>query len=248
MLSVADRLRGLSRRTGRSGLLIIFGIIMLLAVRELPPDSSLAEVREAGTLIVCNPPSLPPLLTPQQGGNRYEGTEADLVRSITDKIGVSVQWNPQPGWGDTIDPSDWGLRPSACDLVVGGIVDEEETRSLLELVPYRSVGWAFAGDPDAGATGLYVPFWGVDRGQAARWLRDEGYDLRFFFNGDVARDALHRGEVSAVLSLEPVADWIATGEARVRVVSGLPGETLAIATWKGRTTLNREVQRVVPSR
>ncbi|MEX0386116.1 hypothetical protein [Spiribacter onubensis] len=247
MPSVAERLRAVVQRTGRSGVLIIAGIIMLLAVRELPPDSSLADVREAGTLIVCVPPSLPPLLIPQPGSDRYEGTEAALVRSITAGIGVSVQWNPQPGWGDTIDPSDWGLRPSACDLVVGGIVAAEETRSLLELVPYHTVRWAFAGDPGAGAVGLYVPFWGVDRGRAARWLRDEGYDLRFFFNADVAREALSNGEVRAVLSLEPVAEWIAAGQDIVTPTTGLPGETLAVATWKGRTTLNRAVQRAVPS-
>ena len=247
MFSVVERVRSIAQRSRWPGLLIGAGLMMLLVVRELPPDSSLAEVRENGALIVCNPPSLPPLLIRQDKASRYTGTEADIVRSIAAGIGVSVQWNPQPGWGDTIDPSDWGLRPSACDLVVGGVVVANETRSLLELVPYRQVGWAFVGDPGTTMTGLYVPFWGVDRGQAARWLRDEGHDLRFFFNADAAKEALHNGDVESILSLEPVAEWIAAGQKSITATTELPKQRLAVATWKGRTTLNREVQRIVPS-
>ena len=246
MRSAAERVQRLFRRIGRSGLLIIAGIIMLLAVRELPPESSLAQVREGGALSVCVPPSLPPLLTAQSGSDQYQGSEAELVRSIAAEIDVSVQWNPQPGWGDTIDPSDWGMRPSACQLVVGGIVASEETRTLMELVPYRTADWAVAGDPGAGPTGLYLPFWGIDRGQAARWIRDQGYEQRFLFDAKEARDALQRGDVGAILSLRPVARWLA-GDRQVNTVEGLSAETLAFATWKGRTTINREVRRIVPS-
>jgi len=246
MPSAAEHVQRLFRRIGRSGLLIIAGVIMLLVVRELPPESSLAQVREGGALTVCVPPSLPPLLTPRSGSDQYQGSEAELVRSITAEIDVSVQWNPQPGWGDTIDPSDWGMRPSACQLVVGGIAASEETRTLMELVPYRTAEWSIAGDPGAGPTGLYLPFWGIDRGQAARWIRDQGYEQRYLFGAKAARDALQGGKVSAILSLRPVARWLA-GDRQVRPVQGLSAETLVLATWKGRTTINREVRRIVPS-
>jgi ABC-type amino acid transport substrate-binding protein len=246
MRFAAKRVHWILRRIGRSGLLIIAGVIMLLVVRELPPESSLAQVREGGALTVCVPPSLPPLLTPDSGVNQYQGSEAELVRLIAADIDVSVQWNPQPGWGDTIDPSDWGMRPSACQLVVGGIVGSEETRALMELVPYRTAEWSIVGDPGAGPTGLYVPFWGIDRGQAARWIRDQGYEQLFLFDAREARDALQRGDVGAIVSLRPVARWLA-GDRPVRTVTGLPVETLAVATWKGRTTINREVRRVAPS-
>lgn len=226
--------------------MIAGGIAILLAVRELPPDASLAEVRKAGVLMVCAPPELPGLLELRPGGDGYTGIEAALVQPVAEEIGVPVQWNPQPGWGDAIDPSDWGMRPSACNLVVGGIVASAQTRALLDLVPYARQPWAFTGDPDAGTAGLFLPFWGVDRGRVARWLRDRGYQVRLFFDGERARGALRAGEVGAVLSLRPVARWLAGGRLPVTPTEALPARTLAVATWKGRTTLNRAVRRALP--
>ncbi len=226
--------------------MIIGGIAALLAVRELPPDASLAEVRKAGALMVCAPPALPGLLEPQPGDDGYAGIEAGLVRSVAEEIGVPVQWNPQPGWGNAIDPSDWGMRPSACNLVVGGIVASAQTRALLDLVPYAREPWAFAGNPEADTAGLLLPFWGIDRGRAARWLRDQGYQTRLFFDAERAREALRAGDVGAVLSLRPVAHWLAGDRLPVTPTEALPARTLAVATWKGRTTLNRALRRALP--
>ncbi len=244
MPSVAERLRTPVRRLGRSGILIVCGLAALVGVRQLPPDASLSQVREAEVLLVCAPTGLPPLLTPREDGG-FAGREAELVRAVAAEIGVPAQWNTQPGWGRGADPSDWGVRPSACNLVAGGLVASERTRALMDLVVYDRAPWALAGDPGAGTIGLYVPFWGIDRGTGARAIREMGARPRFLFEAAQARQALRNGEVGAVLTLRPVAQWLAGGERRVDRVEALPVESLAIATWKGRTSLNRAVRRAV---
>jgi hypothetical protein len=245
MPSVVERLPKPVRRLGPSGLLIVCGLAVLVAVRQLPPDASLRQVKDAGVLLVCSPPALPPLLRPDGAGG-FDGREAELVRAVASEIGVPAQWNTQPGWGRGADPSDWGVRPSACNLIAGGIVAGERTRALMDLVVYDRVSWALAGDREGETIGLYLPFWGVDRGTGARAIRDLGARPKFLFDAERARKALETGRVGAVLTLEPVADWLA-GEGRaVRTLDALPVEALAIATWKGRTTLNRAVRRAVP--
>lgn len=249
MPSVADWLGRFGQRLGRSTVLIAGGVVALLAVRELPPDGSLGQVREDGVLSVCVPRSLPPLLEPVEGDDGFRGREAEHVRAVAQALDVRIHWNIQSGWGDGIDPAGWGMRPSSCYIAVGGIIATRETRALMELVPYAETGWAFAGDPEAAETaGLYLPFWGVERGKGARFLRDEGYTVRFFFAADEARTALQTGEVDTILSLAPAARWLATEDDTVYSADDLPRETLAIGTWKGRTTINRAVRQAVRQR
>jgi hypothetical protein len=114
MPSVADRLPGPVRRLGTPGVLMVCGLAALIGVRQLPPDASLREVRQAEVLLVCAP-----------------------------------------------------------------------------CARHRSGG--------------------------------------------------------AVLTLRSVAAWLAGDTARVQTVDALPAEQRAIATWKGRTTLNRAVRQAVPS-
>lgn len=232
--------------------MIVCGVAALLLVRQLPPDASLAHVREAGVLLTCTPSGLPPLLTPDDGADTgFSGSEAGLARFIAEDVGASVQWNTQPGWGRSVDPYDWGIRPGSCDLVVGGILVSSETSALLDLIPYRTAGWVLSGaSPDAVAServGLYVPYWGAPRGRLTRWIVDHGAQPRFLFDGESARNALASGEVAAVLTLAPTARWLAdsTGGAEMHLLPGFAKATMAVATWKGQVTLHRAVESAV---
>src|SRR5271166_4110878 len=60
---------------------------LLGAVYLLPPDTALQQVRAAGTLRVCLPPSYPPLVT---GDPTKPGIDVDLLRAITRELGVSL--------------------------------------------------------------------------------------------------------------------------------------------------------------
>lgn len=245
MPSAGDAVRWVRRRLGRPGLMIACGLAVLVGVRQLPPDASLRQVREGNVLLVCAPPKLRPLLVPRDGDD-FGGIEARLVEDVAAELGVPVQWNTQPGWGRGPDPTDWGVRPSACNVLVGGIVAGERTRALMDVVVYDRVPWALAGERGAETIGLYLPFWGIDRGTGARAIRDMGARPRFFFDARKAARALESGQVGAVLSLEPVAQWLAGEATRVETVDALGAEALAIATWKGRTTLNRALRQAVP--
>ena len=104
----------------RSALFSLLGVLGYLAIRTLPPDNSLALVRQAGTLNVCFPPSFVPYIRAVDDG--ADGNEAQLVKSVARELGLKVGWNLQAGWGQAPDPVDWGLRPEACDVVTGGII------------------------------------------------------------------------------------------------------------------------------
>src|SRR6185503_12376720 len=68
---------------------LIFGL--LGAVYLLPPDTSLAEVRKAGVLRACMPPSYPPLVT---GDRDAPGIDVEMLHALAKNLGVSVVASP----------------------------------------------------------------------------------------------------------------------------------------------------------
>ncbi|MBO1436574.1 hypothetical protein [Meiothermus sp. CFH 77666] len=213
-------------------LTVLVGLALLLVARELPPDLSLAQVRQAGVVKVCHPPNLPPLI--ERGGR---GQEAELARRIARALGVEAQFNLQAGWGLGQDPVDWGLRPESCDLLVGGILLERETTQLLTPLPYQESRWGLLGEGPR--VGLLAPFWGADRLVLTEWLEARGYRAAYLDDAHEGGLALRRGEVTGVLTLEalrpvlPPLPW--------QPIRQLGAAQLAVGVWKGRTTLKRAV-------
>ena len=67
-------------RPRRRDIFTFAGVFGLLgAVYLLPPDTSLREVRAAGTLRACMPPSYPPLVT---GDPAAPGIDVELLQEI----------------------------------------------------------------------------------------------------------------------------------------------------------------------
>ena len=63
----------------------IFGL--LAGVYPLPPDTSLSELRKAGQLRACLPPSYPPLVT---GEGNAPGIDVELLQALAKGMGVHL--------------------------------------------------------------------------------------------------------------------------------------------------------------
>jgi len=78
---------------------LIFGL--LGAVYLLPPDTSLGEVRKAGVLRACLPPSYPPLVT---GDRDAPGIDVEMLQALAKNLGVSLIISSNPAIGQDFNP------------------------------------------------------------------------------------------------------------------------------------------------
>src|SRR6202035_4065710 len=117
----------------------VFGL--LGAVYLLPPDTSLREVRAAGTLRVCLPPSYPPLVT---GDPAAPGIDIEMLQAIARDLGVRLATIVNPAMGRDFNPRAWRITRAQCDVLAGGVVGSATTRSFLDTTPaYAITGWAW---------------------------------------------------------------------------------------------------------
>jgi len=230
-------MKGFSRN--RSSLIVLVsGILLLLLARQLPPDMSFAQVHQAGVLRVCHPAQLEPFFL--RGTEGPEGSEATLARKIGQALGLSVQFELQSGWGQGVDPVDWGLRPGSCDLILGGIIYSLETRRLLSLLPYQDSAWVLLGKTPKVA--VWLPFWGAPVDLLTEGLGPKA-ELVYPESLEEARRWLERGEVTGLLTLSEVANRLDV-EGRWERQTIAPTQ-MALGLWKGRSTLKRAVEKAL---
>lgn len=220
---------------------------LLWGVTFLPPDTTLAEVRDGGVLRACVPTSSPPLV---QDDPDRPGIDVELLRAIADGLGVRLLLVENEAMGRDFNPRNWRVTRAQCLVLAGGIVDATITRSFLVVTPpHLETGWAaVVGDPAptslVGTTvGFYSGLTGLDRLALSRWLREQGADVALVRDVDGAQAALERGEVDLVvteaLGARSLAErtggdavWLPTPDGRVPIALGL---------WKGDLTLERAV-------
>ena len=235
-------------RPAGSTVFTVLGVLAYLALRQLPPDNSLARVRAAGVLNVCLPPSLPPFVS--SDGNSATGREAAMVDRVAKRVGVPVGWNVQPAWGTSPDPVDWGVRPESCDLLAGGIIVNAETQGLMQVLPYGRTGWA---QLTTGAVPKHLAVltnhWGLAADDAFAWADGQGLDFLAYPSAVEALAALRSGERDSVLALRDEVTWLhaQVPGSSIREIGGLPEQTLALGMWKNNITLKREVRSVIPA-
>ncbi|HZY69056.1 MAG TPA: transporter substrate-binding domain-containing protein [Devosia sp.] len=236
-------LRRLWRNLG--GLLIV--LALLLAVTLLPPDTSLAEVRDARTLKACVPPLYPPLVT---GDAERPGIDIELLRAVADRMGVGLALSENAAMGRDFNPRNWALNRAQCQVIAGGVVASTQTRSFLETgPPYAETGWAIISpQPVTALSGLDVGALtlvsGLDRIGLASFLRAEGAAARVVRTPEalvagIADGTFQAGVTEAMLAAKLAAengwsaDWVAAQLPRYPVVFGL---------WKGDLTLKRAIE------
>jgi ABC-type amino acid transport substrate-binding protein len=229
--------------------LIAFGFVALLlfAVTRLPPDTTLAQVRESGLLRACVPDAYPPLVT---GVADAPGIDVELLQAVAEGLGVRLLLVTNSAIGRDFNPRNWRITRAQCLVLAGGIVDTQTTRGFLVVTePHAATGWAaVARDPGlAELRGAQVGFFsgltGLDRLSLSRWLRERGADITILSSEAEARDGLETGRLDVVVSealtarrlaesIDGRAVWLPLAQSEVPVAFGL---------WKGDLTLERAV-------
>lgn len=225
---------------------VVLVLALLVAVALLPPDTSLSEVRAAATLKACVPPTYPPLVT---GDPDKPGIDIELLQAVAKRIGVSLLLSENRAMGRDFNPRNWGLNRAQCQVIAGGVVNSQQTRSFLETGPsYADTGWAIVSPaPLASLQGINIGALtlvsGLDRIGLASFLRAQSAKARVVPSAEalvagIADGTLDAGVTEAMLAEKLAADngwtvtWAPEELARYRVVFGL---------WKGDITLKRAI-------
>lgn len=219
-------------------------VIPLLLVNLLPPDTSLRQVRQEGVLGVCVPQDYPPLATP---GQPQQGVDVELMQAIAEQMGLRLKLNPNAAMGRDINPRNWRVTRSQCQVLAGGVVDSPLTQSFLERSPaYLLTGWALVHRGNSAsiqgkAVGFYGGISGLDRITLGQYLREQGAQIITVESETELARGLEQGRFAAgvgeSLSLRSLAgkkgwavEWLPQSLGRYSLVLGL---------WKGDLTLKR---------
>lgn len=225
-------------------------LALLAAVTYLPPDNSLKEVRAGGALRACVPPSYPPLITADA---ERPGIDAELLKAVAARLGVGLAFNVNSAIGRDFNPRNWGLNRAQCQVIAGGVVDSDLTRSFLETAPpYARTGWAvISSQPLDGLKGMTVGVLtlvsGLDRIGLASFLRNAGARVEVVRTPEelvagIAANRFQAGITEALFAARLATDrnwrvaWMPPELKRYGVVFGL---------WKGDVTLKRAIDRAI---
>lgn len=219
---------------------------LLGAVYLLPPDTALREVRAAGTLRVCLPPSYPPLVT---GDPAAPGMDIELLQAIAADLGVRLGTVTNAAMGMDFNPRAWRITRAQCDIIAGGVADSNTTRSFLETTPpYAVTGWAWlAPRPDVDLRGqrigILVSASGLDRVALAAWLRVARARVTIVPSGKALIDGLKDGRFDTGITERLLAIELAAPSGLA--VGWMPPELvryeLVFGLWKGDLTLKRAI-------
>jgi len=222
----------------------IFGL--LGAVYLLPPDTSLSEVRKAGVLRACMPPSYPPLVT---GDRDAPGIDVELLQALAKGIEVRLVVTPNPAMGQDFNPRNWHVTRAQCEVLGGGVVVSPITKSFLETSPpYAQTGWALiAPQLPAGIqgrrVGVLTGISGLDRLALSSYLRARQAQVIIVPSASELVQGLRDGRFDV-----GITEWLLAGQLAAREgwsVAWAPGELprypVAFGLWKGDLTLKRAI-------
>ena len=222
-------------------------LALLVGVSLLPPDTSLQEVEATASLKACVPPLYPPLVT---GDPDKPGIDIELLRLVADHMGVSLLISENRAMGRDFNPRNWNLNRAQCQVIAGGVVDSDQTRSFLETGPaYADTGWAIISPTplasiESLSVGTLALVSGLDRIGLASFLRTQNATARVVASADalvgaIADGTLDAGVTEAMLATKLAAEngwtiaWASPELGRHNLVFGL---------WKGDITLKRAIE------
>ena len=87
----------------------------------------LAEICDAGTLIVSTDPKYPPQSSYNEKTGEYEGFDIDVATEIANRLGVDIAWET-PAW-DVITAGSWNGR---WDMSVGSMTPTNDRQKVLD--------------------------------------------------------------------------------------------------------------------
>ena len=235
----------------RGDLITLAAIAALFgAVYLLPPDTSLAEVERAGALRVCVPALYPPLVT---GRPDAPGFDVEFVQAIAKRLGVKLAVSANAAMGRDFNPRNWNVTRSQCQVLAGGVVASDATRSFLDTTPpHLETGWAMVAAQmptrlDGVKVGVYTGLAGLDRLGLSRLLRAANARVEVIPSAEALTDALRDGRIDAGVSEALMARQIA-GTLGLQVVwmpAPLTRYPVVFGLWKGDLTLKRRLAAVI---
>lgn len=227
---------------------LAFVLVLIAGVSLLPPDTSLREVQRTGTLRACVPSAYPPLVT---GDPERPGIDIEILRAVAGELGVRLALNEITAMGQDFNPRNWRVTRAHCEVIAGGVVDAQLTRSFLETgPPYAETGWATLGPspvPDVAGQDVAVLtlISGLDRIGLASFLRREGARARIAQRPEDLEAALTEGTARVGVTEALMARQIAAGHGwDVEMLPPpLPRYNIVFGLWKGDLTLKRAIAR-----
>ena len=230
-----------------SGLSLI--AILLSLTIFLPPDKSLDEVLKQGAIRVCLPRVYPPLVTDDP---TRPGIDVELLQEIADRLDLTLLFTTSEVIGRDFNPRNWGITRANCQIIAGGVVDSNLTRSFIDTGPaYATTGWAIiapipVNDLEGATVGALTIISGLDRLALSRYLRDNNVSVQIFRNTTQVIDALNKNDVDAVITESLMARHIAVanGWATTSLPPELSHHNVVFGLWKGDLTLKRRISEI----
>jgi ABC-type amino acid transport substrate-binding protein len=224
-----------------AGVAALFGVLYLL-----PADTSLSQVRQAGILRVCVPTFYPPLVT---GKPDAPGFDIEFAQAIAGPLGVRLVVNTNPAMGRDFNPRNWNVTRAQCQLLAGGVIVSDLTRSFLDTTPpHLETGWALVAKniPDTlqGAkVGFYSGLVGLDRIALSRFLQAQKARVEIVPSAEALTEGLRAGRIEAGVSEALMARQIAgtIGSQVAWLPESLGRYPVAFGLWKGDLTLKRRL-------
>ena len=244
-MTMSERPRWVGDVITLTGIAALFGTVYLL-----PPDTSLAQVKQAGILRICMPALYPPLVT---GKPDAPGFDVEFAQAIADRLGVKPIASANPAMGRDFNPRDWNVTRAQCQVLAGGVVVSDTTRSFLDTTPpHLETGWALvaAKIPDTLAEaklGFYSGLVGLDRIALSRFLQARKAQIEIVASAEALVEGLRSGRLDAGISEALTARQIAgtLGAQVVWLPESLGRYPVAFGLWKGDLTLKRRLVEVI---
>jgi polar amino acid transport system substrate-binding protein/cystine transport system substrate-binding protein/membrane-bound lytic murein transglycosylase F len=232
-------------------LITVCGVAALFgAVYLLPPDTSLAQVKQAGFLRICVPTLYPPLVT---GKPESPGFDIEFAQAVAKRLDVRIVVNANAAMGRDFNPRNWNVTRAQCQMLAGGVVVSDLTRSFLDTTPpHLQTGWALvAAQLPAQLQGLKVGFYsglaGLDRIALSRLLQAQKARVEIVASAEALTEGLRSGQIDAGVSEALMARQVA-GTLGMQVAwlpEPLARYPLAFGLWKGDLTLKRRLVEVI---
>jgi len=240
-MKAAARPRWVADAATIAGIGALFAVLYLL-----PADTSLSEVRRAGILRVCVPTAYPPLVTGKADAPDFD---IELAQAIAGRLEVRLVINTNPAMGRDFNPRNWNVTRAQCQMLGGGVIVSDLTRSFLDTTPpHLETGWAMvAKNIPEKLEGLKVGFYsgvvGLDRIALSRFLQTEKARVEIAANAEALADGLRATRFDAAVSEALMTRQIA-GTLNLQVAwlpQSLGRYPVAFGLWKGDLTLKRRL-------
>jgi len=244
-VTMSERPRWVGDLITVGGIAALFGAVYLL-----PPDTSLAQVKQAGVLRVCVPTLYPPLVT---GKPDAPGFDVEFAQAVAKRLDVRIVVNANSAMGRDFNPRNWNVTRAQCQMLAGGVVVSDLTRSFLDTTPpHLQTGWALVAAqlPDqlqGVKVGFYAGLAGLDRIALSRFLQAQKTRIEIVASPEALIEGLRSGRIDAGVSEALMARQIA-GTLDMQVAwlpESLGRYPVAFGLWKGDLTLKRRLVDII---